>query len=350
MDRPLRTRKRADVLVVGDLHFAERSLALLDDVKIEIMRITIKTKPDLIVFLGDTLDRFGNIDSMRQTEAVEFFYPFTLITKVLLLIGNHDIRNKTYFMSKYHGFAALNYYWQNITIADISCVEIIVNGHVFQGVAYCPNGMLHKGLATLEGRCETPSAIFCHQEIKGCDINNILSKAGDKWGLKEPLLICGHIHKYQRPQNNVWFPGSPHQDNFGEDPDKSISLLTFPELDDGVILNIDDVIEQRIYLNIPKKITLTMKSKKYKDWEPNENDIYRIEVYGPAKTNAKLRTIDKTKGIKNKGGKVKFTNISEDTDEVEERKPTERRILKDVIATNIKKKPHLHEIYAEVFS
>jgi len=334
----------AKILVVGDLHFAARSIMILDVVKKEVLEQIKKKDPDLVVFLGDTLDRFGSLDSTRNEEAYDFFYEVTLTHRILLLIGNHDIPNKTYFMCGSHGFVGMRYYWENTTVVDKKCVELEINGHIFQAVPYCPNGMLDKGLNTLPDRSKKPSAIFCHQEIMGCNLRpRIVSKEGDIWPKDAPLLICGHIHKYHHPQENVWYTGSPYQDNFGEDyADKSISYIIF----DG-----DTVTEERIKLQVPIKRQLLMAAKKYSEWEPEEGNIYRIEVTGSSKENSKLRLINKTIKIKDDGGKVSFKNVDTfDRSRFSNNFYNEKkRVLKEVIIESIKDKTHLQPIFKQVF-
>ncbi len=40
-----------------------------------------------------------------------------------------------------------------------------------------------------------------------------------------PLVISGHIHSEQRPQKNIFYPGSVIQHAFGESEDNGLLLL-----------------------------------------------------------------------------------------------------------------------------
>jgi predicted phosphodiesterase len=340
----------ARILVIGDLHFSKRSLFILEKLQEDILSRIQKYKPDHVVFLGDTLDRFGNLDSTRSTEAIDFFHKITLVAKSTLLIGNHDIPNKTYFMCKNHGFTGLKYYWENITVVDEKCIEFEVNGHIFQAVPYCPNGRLQEGLSTLTNETKRPSAIFCHQEIKGCNINGFNSKSGDIWPKDSPLLVCGHIHKYHMPQSNVLYVGSPYQDNFGEeDIDKSISLLTFSSLADNK--NIIEWKEQRIPTRTPKRYKLTMTGKEYESWSPSRNSLYLITVYGDQKD---FKDMPKTRKIIHDGGNVIFISSIEGSAECDSNQNIDglkqnNVTLKEMMFESIKDKDHLHPIYNLVF-
>jgi len=334
-------QQSARILVVGDMHFSQRSFPIIDQLCKQILSTIDEEKPDHVVFLGDTLDRFGSISSYRSEEATEFLYQVTLRVTATVLIGNHDIPNKTLFMSKTHGFVGLTHYWP-ITIVDRCCVEFTVNGFVFQAVPYCPNGRLQEGLATLPNRNENPAAIFCHQEIKGCNMNGIDSIEGDVWPLTAPLLICGHIHLRHSPQVNVDMPGSPYQDNFGEDVNKSISLYTFAK---------DSHSKRFIDLDLPKKYKLVLTSSEYKKWEYPGTDLYQIKVVGTALENSKLLNSKKTKKIKADGGIVLFENVKSNEESVtkEEYLAYTTKSLEDVIRTSIQEKDYLHKYHLKAF-
>ncbi len=55
----------------------------------------------------------------------------------------------------------------------------------------------------------------------------IESIEGDKWDHSFPLVISGHIHSEQRPQKNIFYPGSVIQHAFGESEDNGLLLLIF---------------------------------------------------------------------------------------------------------------------------
>lgn len=337
----LNTPDSVKILVVGDLHFAPRSKFLLSELKEKLLSSIEKYRPDMIVWLGDTLDRFGTVTTSYSEDVIEFLKSTTVYSPSVLLIGNHDIPNKTYFMSSQHAFTGVKY-WDKIRVVDTQCYEFKIKDLIFQAVPYCPNGRFREGLETLKDKCLSPRAIFCHQEMKGCnkDGKGMISIDGDDWGLDEPLCICGHIHKDHSPQPNIEYVGSPYQDNFGEDTDKSISLYSFTE---------KTYKRRRIYLNLPIKEKRSMTSKKYKRFTPENHVIYWITVKGSATKNSVLEELEKTREIRKKGGKVIFITDSEYRNEEIE---FESRPLRQVIAESISKsdnKKELRSIYDEVF-
>ncbi len=74
---------------------------------------------------------------------------------------------------------------------------------------------------------ENVNCIFAHQEFYGCKMGAIESIEGDKWDHSFPLVISGHIHSEQRPQKNIFYPGSVIQHAFGESEDNGLLLLIF---------------------------------------------------------------------------------------------------------------------------
>jgi hypothetical protein len=338
MDSPAR------ILVVGDMHYAERSIEIVRMMEPKILHWIKKYKPDRTVFLGDTLDRFGSTTHIRSKEAITFFYQASLLCPIVVIIGNHDIPNKNDFMTDCHGFTGMKYYWANTTVVDTECYEFELKGLIFQAVPYCPNGRFLEGLNTLEARNLKPSAIFCHQEIANCDLDGMISLTGDEWPDEEPLLICGHIHKRQRLKPNVYYPGSPYQDKVNEyytcPEDKGISLLTFyPDRTWK---------EKRIPLHLPVKAKITLTAKKFRKWTPEENYIYYVTIHGTSLENAEHRGSSKVKAVEKMGGKVIFSNIGPSI-ETEIKKNPKELVLRDLLARSVKDKPHLQSILLDLY-
>lgn len=348
----------ARILVVGDMHFSKRSAFIIEPMTHGILNVIKKHKPDHVVFLGDTLDRFRNIDAVRQTEAVEFFYKCSLLCPLTILIGNHDIETKTLFMSGVHGFSALTHYWP-VNVVDIKAIEFQVNDMKFQAVPYCPNGRLADGLATITNKTGLPIATFCHQEIDGCDTGRHILSGGDKWKYKDGLLICGHIHlwKWMRDKdNNIYaiYTGSPYQDNIDEMGDKTISLFTFTFNGSsgnpvggrpGYMWS-----EERISLGLPVKIALSMSYRTYKKMVLEDNAIYFLTIEGTSSDILHIPLMDKTKAIKANGGKITTVNISRTDKTIRVRDTIDKPLtLKDAVGIRVKEKVYLSELYIDIF-
>ena len=88
-----------------------------------------------------------------------------------------------------------------------------------------PPGRFHEALGTKKWTDAT--CIWAHQEFYGCKMGAIVSVEGDKWDLHSPLVISGHIHSKQRPQENVYYSGSAMQHAFGESEKNIIAYISF---------------------------------------------------------------------------------------------------------------------------
>jgi len=340
---------------------------LLSGILAQIRRL----QPDAVVFLGDTLDKFITINSMRLTEATDFFQQCMLLTKVILLIGNHDIPRKRYMLSTYHGFNALRFWGPQMIVVDRQCVEFEVNGHFFRAVPYCPNGRMQEALDTLPGTtCDKVwSATFCHQEIRGHHLTYLMGNTGDVWPFGRELLIAGHIHHHHHivakpplrqtaPENTggidvgnseVLYVGSPYQDNHSESPDKSISLLTFYRNTE----NASDVRwkEERIHLGLPTKMKLSMSASEYARWLPNTNTIYTLTISGTTSENNDHAASDKTSGIRNFGGKVTFVRSDILMPMAHGHQLTVQPQTKsswEMVADVVRVRPHLWDVYIAI--
>lgn len=341
------------VLAIGDMHFADRSLAILPLVCHQLLEWISKICPDHVVHLGDFLDRFGNINSKRLVEATTFLGQASDLCPSIAVIGNHDIPKKRAFLSPNHGFSALHR-WNpaRMRVADTKAIEFCVKGFWFRAVPYCPNGRLWEALSPINER--KYSATFCHQELKGHHMEHLTGATGDPWPLGSGLAVAGHLHEHRflpasASHDEILYTGSPYQDNYTESPDKSISLLTFNS--DGSWK------EDRIFLDLPKKIKLCMLTSQYALWEPLPNTIYTLILSGGSAENAQQSASEKSKQIRASGT---VTFVHSDTEVNMESQNTEpspnivpvaakslQQELADIIA---KDRPYLWGSYLRVFS
>lgn len=353
---------KARILVIGDQHHCKRSASIIKPMDDGILDTIKKYKPDHTVFLGDTHDGFRHADIVYQSASTEFFAACTKLCPITILVGNHDIETKSQFMSPVHSLSGLRHYWP-INLVDAKCVEFKVGGIPFQAVPYCPNGRLKEGLDTIENKTCDPIATFCHQEIDGCSIGKQTLSGGDRWPETHGLGVGGHIHHHHVMKNTsgqVYFlyTGSPYQDKIDESIDKSISLLTFVESDTcpeehTPVYNRPGYYwhEERIYLDLPVKIEVSLTYKQYKTWAPEKARIYFLKISGTA---SELLTIDQmatTKLVKSAGGTITKINVSTaDTTGREFARPVrDVPTLRVAVYEEVKKKPHLLSAYNDVF-
>lgn len=339
-------------LVIGDPHFKVTEMAASEEMGKEIIRISKERKPDFIVCLGDTLDRHESIHTEPLTAAIEWLGQLKEIAPLYLLIGNHDRINNSDFLSSKHPFVALKW-WQGLTVVDKVIIDTI-GGCNFFFVPYVPPGRLLEALETHPDWSPDGtswSAGFTHQEIYGIKMGTIISEKGDHWPLDWPILINGHIHDRDVPQENVISVGTPRQHAFGEDPNKTLSLFTFRK--EG---SIDPSFhEERIPLNLPKKIIIRLTTQEFMDFQVPEEciDYLKLEIYGTSAELQGIMKLDKIKKLRKAGIKI----VSKDTEAGAKKKrgaPLPEQIwqqtsFRDRLYYRVKEDPTVERVYQKIF-
>ena len=104
----------------------------------------------------------------------------------------------------------------------------------------------------------------------------IVARNVEEWKEEYPFCVNGHIHENQRPQENLYIPGSAMQEGYGDMTDKIVALIT---LNNDKIPNIEE-----IDLNIKRKkiiyTTVDEIDTIHSKLEKNENIDYKIVVKG----------------------------------------------------------------------
>jgi len=284
------------ILAIGDPHFKVNNREDMAIFTQECYRVIKERQPDITVLMGDILDRHENIHVLPLMDANKFLIQLAKLTKTFALIGNHDRINNSTFLTDEHPFTALKY------IPNLIIVDNVVKDSEWLFVPYVPPGRFHEALGNVRETLAGVTAVFAHQEFKGCKYKNIVSTTGDVWPENFPLVVSGHIHQYGQPQENIIYVGTPLQHSFGDEDDCSVSLFTFTDDAEGD----GEVEEERIYLNIPKKRIVRIEHDQVKEFLSSPqtfNGSTKLVVNGP---HDKLQALSKS-GILN--GKPENTKI-----------------------------------------
>lgn len=241
------------ILAIGDVHIQPSSEGVMDSMFKKICRIHEEKKPHVIVLLGDILHCHANISSEALNIALKFIQnlvdTFTK-TKIIVLIGNHDLINNQQFLSDKHAFNALKR-WKNDNIVVVdTTTEIIVNTFRLIGVPYVPVGKFKEALNQINDWRKNTTCIFAHQEFYGAKMGSIKSIEGDKWKTRYPVVITGHVHD-QQILDNIIYTGTPIQHGYGDEKKKTIGYFEFDKNNDYTYEKID------LKLNKKKTIRIT---------------------------------------------------------------------------------------------
>lgn len=327
-------------LVIGDPHFKVSNIRETDAMVEAVIRTATQRQPDIIIVLGDVLDRHETIHVSPLTRAIKFLARLMAIAPVYVLIGNHDLKNNRQFLSDEHPFTALKFWGNNMTVVDTTTI-VNIKGHVFTFVPYVPPGRFQEALNYREG-WQTSTCIFAHQEFQGAQMGAIVSVEGDPWPVTYPYVVTGHIHDFQELQGNILYTGTPIQHAFGDRHDKTISYFRFhtPSIRD----------HERIDLGVPRKHIVRITCAEVSTHVPQQNCELKIIIRGTSGEIRAIKTHPNIAAWKQAGHKVIYKDIplatSDDIVPVISRAPLRFSM---VLYNTINPHPRLTSLYARIF-
>jgi len=278
-------------IVIGDQHFKVSNIPEVEDYINKIKVIVEYQSPDFIVLLGDMLDQHEKIHTTPLNKAYDFINTMRQIAQTFVIVGNHDMTNNSVFLTDEHWLNAMKE-WDNVVVVDKAIVHSI-NDMEFVLCPYVFSGRFEEALNTIENYdWRNAKCIFCHQEFEGCKMGSIISIDGDRWDIKNPNVISGHIHKNQTI-NNIYYPGSSMQVSFGETDRNIISSVEFNDYEKDYVLNeieIDLPRKKIVYIDVDDFDSFDINKNKN-----NDNDKVKVSVSGSYE---EFKTLKKTKKYK----------------------------------------------------
>lgn len=349
MDLSQQNRESVTALVIGDPHFKVSNVRETDAMVEAIIRVANEKRPDIIVVLGDVLDRHEIIHVSPLTRSVKFLGRLMNIAPTYVLIGNHDLKNNRQFLSDEHPFSALKFWGENMIIVDTTTM-VNIKGQTFVFVPYVPPGRFEEALNRCPG-WERATCIFGHQEFRGAQMGAIISVEGDVWSLTNPYVVTGHIHDYQEPQVNILYTGTPIQHAFGDRHDKTISYFTYYSERDRE--------HERIDLGLPRKHIVRLSCAEVSTYIPQPNYELEIIIRG---TSGEIKAIMKHPNIemwKRAGYKIAYKDIPLDKSDIpvpvennDEHKPVISKAplrFSVVLYNSVSSNPRLAPLYNRIF-
>lgn len=297
------------ILIIGDLHFRPKEIDLNRLLVTEVLEIIKEIKPDGVVVLGDTLDTHDVYKGSAHSLSERFFHRIRLLTKLVVLLGNHDLKNNqvnlTIDREADHPYTALKYWDNTILVDDVTLFDI--NGHQFCAVPYLPNGCFMDAIKDVDQRKIT--SFFSHQLF---DFPGNYEPEADKWPDDCKMNFCGHIHEYMMVKHNLCLVGTPTTTDFGASPDKALMLVTFNEEGDFEIERIPlKTVPLRVAYRIEgsiqniKNIINEIKSR-------TTPGIYKVTIYGKSQLLANLKKNTYYKELKSMVNKIIEESVGTD--------------------------------------
>ena len=278
-----------NILLIGDPHFKTSNALETNQLHKSVLQyLKSNSSVDFVVVLGDILHCHEKIHTQPFCRAVSFLTDLADERETFVLIGNHDRINNNVFLTEEHPFVGLKEY-PNLHIVDttryVSSSSLQKKKEeeerekeelLFAFVPYVPNGRFKEALEKNKEKenkrhYEKCTAIFAHQEFKGCKMGAIISEDGDEWEEELPAVFSGHIHDQQRPQKNIFYPGIPFQHGFGDDDDKAVYLLIIGPHSEKEYWK-----TEKIKLDITPKKLYNMTLEQFDSFVPPEKAIIKI--------------------------------------------------------------------------
>ena len=284
------------ILFIGDPHFQVSNITEVELFIEHIVKLAEDKNPDIIVIAGDLLHTHETIHTIALNKAYELVDKMRHITKTYVLVGNHDYIQNQQFLTENHWMNAMKE-WKNTVIVD-KVLSLNTDNEKFIFVPYVSPGRFEEALNTFDGTWKDASCIFAHQEFAGCKMGAIVSIEGDNWSIHNPLVISGHIHSKQTPQENIYYSGSAMQHAFGESEKNIIAYITFDEQKYNI---------EEIDLNLPRKKIIYLDVEDIDDYKlPETKDKIKLTLSGNYEQFKALKKTKKYKNLLDKGTKVVF--------------------------------------------
>jgi DNA repair exonuclease SbcCD nuclease subunit len=303
--KPDPTSGMVRLLSIGDPHFRIDNLEEVQCFINNLVGLVHSEKPDAIVVMGDLLHDHERLNTTVVNRAYEFINQMRALCPVYVLVGNHDYINNSQFMSTNHWMNALKE-WKDVYIIDKTYTLTHDNIRILM-LPYVSAGRFEEALGDDWNWKDDVSAIFCHQEFKGCRMGAIVSEHGDEWNSNYPPIVSGHIHERQMIGDNVYYPGSCMQHAFGESANKSIAMCVIRSNSMHVTEHTFDMPSKHIvYVNMDEL-------KNYNIKDIDTKDRYRLTVQGPLEEFNQFKKSTKYKDLIKQGVKIAYrTNKKND--------------------------------------
>jgi len=165
-----------------------------------------------VFLLGDVLHDHDKILVQTLNRVLDFLEMISSKTKLIILVGNHDMINNKVYCDLNQTWMRLLSKWESVRVIYKPTILTLEEGNIL-ALPYLPPNRFLEALKDFEINLDNIDMIFAHQEFKGCQMGCIESKDADEYNLNIPCF-SGHIHDNQQV-GKVEYVGAAFEHTFG---------------------------------------------------------------------------------------------------------------------------------------
>ena len=105
------------LIAIGDIHIRLNTLEKTREMTTKLVSLVKETEPDFVVLLGDLLHTHNVVDTPCLNHAYDLVEKLRNITKVYIIVGNHDYISNSEFLTDKHWMNGMKE-WDNVIICD----------------------------------------------------------------------------------------------------------------------------------------------------------------------------------------------------------------------------------------
>lgn len=280
-------------LLVGDPHLKVSRIEDAKEFLDKLLSAVSTNSYSKVIILGDLFDTFAVI----RSEILSLWYNFLSSASshvgkenLILIVGNHDYagaKGGTHALEPFKNISRVVDEVDIVSIGGIDCY-------------FLPFKRENTEFESLAAEMSPGKVLFCHQSFNGAKFEN---------GFYDPhganpdsvahlaKVVSGHIHSRQSVGENIYYPGTPFQQSFGEaGQDKGLVVVEVGSDVDGSV-SVVDVID----LDMPKFHVLEFASASDVKLPKaiNPRDSYKVVASGGPQEIADFWRSEEAKAFRN---------------------------------------------------
>lgn len=276
--------KKPIALLFTDIHIERDGIDLVKSILEQSLALAKKNNISEIFLLGDIFTERTGQNMFCLNLFLWYVRKFESNgIRLILISGNHDKINQDIedsYLDVYSGYPNV------VVVREYYCIKFA--GFAFHFIPYFKDKKKIEGILN-SFHTNDNDYLFTHLAFNGVMNNDgelVTEGIPSKWTKRFRKVFVGHYHNESIVGSNIYYIGSSHAHNFGENNNKGFTLLYNDGSHELVRSSFPKYIQKKIDLSVMNRVQIESLKKKYGG---SENFI-RFKFIG---TDEQLVTIDK---------------------------------------------------------